>query len=147
MYLDHDEKGVTESPRLLSLLEPGDVILVRERGLKHEIDRIFQRSWWNHVLLYIGNEKVLDASPLKGCHTFKIELGREKYEACKALRPKLPKGERTNIAETALKEFIGKRFSWLQVAKILFFRNFRLKKWQKPFEYEEYKSDVRKVIC
>ncbi|HLD97312.1 MAG TPA: YiiX/YebB-like N1pC/P60 family cysteine hydrolase [Candidatus Nanoarchaeia archaeon] len=134
---------------IFNQFEPGDVILTRERGLKHGIDRVFQRSWWNHVLLYVGDGKVLDASPLKGCTIFSLKPMREKYEAWRVVRPtNLTRQQRRAVAALAVQHFLGKPFSWLQVLGILLFRNFRLRKWQAPFlPGNDFTPTLRNPIC
>ena len=118
-----------DAKRLIRKLKEGDVVLVSERGLQHSINRLLQRSQWHHVMLYVGKGYTIEATPRNGAHTCDLfhDLTEKPYTALKVLRNrKLTAKQRKEIAETALKMFSGKRFSWLQYAKIIIGRTLEL---------------------
>ena len=122
MRLRPEIKRLQDAHNLIKGLHEADVILVSEKGLLHDINRMLQRSKWHHVMLYIGNGRTIEATPKKGAHICDLmyDLTEKDYFAYKILRnKKLTNAQRKKIVNTALKLFLGKRFSWLQYAKIV----------------------------
>ncbi|MBI2143059.1 hypothetical protein HYU20_01830 [Candidatus Woesearchaeota archaeon] len=118
-----------EARKLIRKLKEADVVLVSERGLKHSINRLLQRSKWHHVMLYVGKGYTIEVNPRNGAHTCDLfhDLTEKPYIALKVLRNrKLTAKQRKKITETALRMFSGKRFSWMQFAKIIIGRTLEL---------------------
>ena len=118
-----------DAKRLIRTLKEGDVVLVSERGLWHSMNRLLQRSRWHHIMLYVGKGYTIEVTPRNGAHTCDLfhDLTEKPYRALKVLRNrKLTAKQRKKIAETALRMFSGKRFSWLQYAKIIIGRTLEL---------------------
>lgn len=118
-----------EAKKLIGKLKEGDIVLVSEMGLWHAINRLLQRSKWHHVMLYVGKGYTIEATPRNGAHTCDLfhDLTEKPYIALKVLRNrKLTAKQRKEVAETALRMFSGKRFSWLQYAKIITGRTLEL---------------------
>ena len=122
MRIRPEIRRLRDAQSLIKRLQEADVILVSEKGLLHDINRMLQRSKWHHVMLYIGNGRTIEATPKKGAHICDLmyDLTEKDYFAYKILRnKKLTNAQRKKIVNTALKLFLGKRFSWLQYAKIV----------------------------
>lgn len=119
-----------EARILIKHLRRGDVVLVSEKGLKHLISKLLQRSRWNHVMLYIGKGRTIESTPRKGAHICNLmhDLTRKPYAAYKVLRNmKLSQTERRKVVETALRLFNGKKYSWGQYFKIIIGRTLQLR--------------------
>ena len=124
-------KKLTDAESLIRKLKDGDIVLVSEKGLLHDINRVLQRSKWHHVMLYIGNGRTIEVTPKKGAHICDLmyDLTEKQYFAYKILRnKKLTHGQIKNVISTALKLFLGKKFSWMQYAKIIVGRTLHWKK-------------------
>ena len=83
-------------------------------------------------MLYVGKGETLEATPRNGAHICDLlhDLIEKPYRAIKILRnKKLTAKQRKLIVDTALKLFKGKKFSWVQYAKIIFGRTLEL--WRK----------------
>ncbi len=140
MRLRPEMKRLRDAHNLIKRLQEADIILVSEKGLLHDINRMLQRSKWHHVMLYIGNGRTIEATPKKGAHICDLmyDLTEKEYFAYKVLRnKKLTKVQRKKVVGMALKFFLGKRFSWGQYARIVLGRTLH---WRK----EGNKSLVRK---
>ncbi len=99
-------------------LEPGDILLVSEKGIKHTLNRMLGRSKWHHVMLFIGQGKVLEVTPKKGCHISSLDLDKKSFIGYKAIRNKaLSASEKENLVAKAIKTYHGKNFSWLQLMR------------------------------
>ena len=139
-------QGAGYQPSEQMNFEEGDIIAVSEKGIKHGIDRILQRTEWHHVFLYIGNGMALDASPMAGCHTFKINLTHEKYNAYRVLRhATLAIAERKKLVKKAVSTFLGQKFSFSQVYRIIISRIILADAKNSPDT--SYKCDTRRLIC
>ncbi len=118
-------KRLRDARSIIKRLQEADIILVSEKGLLHDINRILQRSRWHHVMLYIGNGRTIEATPKKGAHICDLmyDLTEKEYFAYKVLRNKrLTSAQRKKVVNMALKFFLGKKFSWGQYARIVFGR-------------------------
>src|SRR3989338_3116225 len=107
---------------LIRRLKEADIVLVREKGLKHAINRILQRSRWHHVMIYIGKGHTMEVTPRNGSHMCDLfhDLTEKQYLAIKVLRDKsLTLLQRKGIARTAVRCFNGRKFSWMQYARIV----------------------------
>ena len=115
---------------IIKHLREGDVVLVSEKGLKHLINKVLQRSRWNHVMLYIGKGRTIESTPRKGAHICNLlhDLTEKPYGAYKVLRNmKLSQKQRRKVAGTALRLFNGKKYSWGQYLKIIVGRTLQLR--------------------
>lgn len=124
-------RKLIDAQRLIKRLQEADVILVSEKGLLHDINRMLQRSKWHHVMLYIGQGRTIEATPKKGAHICDLmyDLTEKEYFAYKILRNKrLIRAQRKKIVNESLKLFLGKKFSWSQYAKIVIGRTLHWKK-------------------
>ncbi|MBI2175960.1 hypothetical protein HYU40_01245 [Candidatus Woesearchaeota archaeon] len=122
-------KRLKDANSLIKKLREADIILVSEKGLLHGINRMLQRSKWHHVMMYMGQGRTIEVTPRKGCHICDLmyDLTEKEYFAYKVLRNKrLTKAQRKRIVNEALKLFLGKKFSWLQYAKIVIGRTLEL---------------------
>ncbi|MBI2550711.1 hypothetical protein HYV83_06070 [Candidatus Woesearchaeota archaeon] len=131
MQLRPEMKRLRDAHSLIKRLREADIILVSEKGLLHDINRMLQRSKWHHVMLYIGNGRTIEATPKKGAHICDLmyDLTEKEYFAYKVLRnKKLTKAQRKKVVNMALKFFLGKKFSWGQYARIVFGRTFHWRK-------------------
>ena len=131
MRLKPGMKRLRDAQNIIKKLLSGDIVLVSEKGMLHSINRTLQRSKWHHVMLYIGDGRTIEVTPKKGAHICDLmyDLTEKPYMAYKILRnKKLSKGQRKKIIDTALKDFLGKKFSWMQYAKIVIGRTLQLKK-------------------
>ncbi len=133
---------------LVKKLLPADILLVSEKGLKHSINRAFGRSRWHHIMLYIGKGRALEVTPRKGCHISNIDLARECYIEYRILRHKKISGaEKKKIVATAIKLFLGKKFSKRQLAKVFFRRLLELKGNRGKASKTGYMPNVNSLIC
>ena len=133
---------------LIEKLEEGDIILVSEKGLKHSLNRAFGRSRWHHIMLYIGQGKVLEVTPRKGCHISKLDLTKECYLGFKALRhAKINDLSRRKIAATAVRIFLGRKFDWRQLIKVFFRRQLVFIGNNGRARKPGYKCNFGSVIC
>ncbi|MBI2581478.1 hypothetical protein HYV85_06790 [Candidatus Woesearchaeota archaeon] len=124
-------KRLRDAHNIIKRLREADVILVSEKGLLHDINRMLQRSKWHHVMLYIGNGRTIEATPKKGAHICDLmyDLTEKEYFAYKVLRNKrLTKAQRKKVVGMALKFFLGKKFSWGQYARIVLGRTLHWRK-------------------
>ncbi len=131
MKLKPEEKRLSAAHRLIGMLRKADIILVSEKGLLHSINRVLQRSKWHHVMMYIGQGRTIEVTPKKGSHICDLmyDLTEKDYFAYKILRPKkLSDRQRKKIVNTALKFFLGKKFSWVQYGRIVFGRTWHWRK-------------------
>ena len=132
-------------------LEIGDIVVICERGLKHTIDRIVQRTKkWHHVMLYIGKGMVLEVTPRKGCHIAHLMPTLRRCIEFKVLRAKkLSAGKKKLMVTTAIKLFNSKKFSTVQIIKILMFREFPFlnKLYGSKLSYVNRQCDTKRVIC
>lgn len=122
---------LADAQKLIRKLKDADVVLVSEKGLLHSINRVLQRSKWHHVMLYIGQGRTIEATPRNGAHICDLlhDLTEKPYIAWKILRnKKLTAMQRQEIVNTALKLFEGKKFSWVQYAKIVLGRTMHWRK-------------------
>ncbi|MEK6837250.1 MAG: hypothetical protein AABX69_01245 [Nanoarchaeota archaeon] len=139
MRLRPEMKRLRNAHNIIKRLCEADIVLVSERGLLHSVNRALQRSKWHHVMLYIGNGRTIEATPKKGAHICDLmyDLTEKDYFAYKILRnKKLTKAQRRGVVKMALKLFLGKRFSWLQYAKIVIGRTLHWKK-----------DDNKSIVC
>lgn len=140
-----------ERKSLINKLLPADILLVSEKGLKHSINRALGGSRWHHIMLYLGKGKAMEVTPTKGCHISELDLTRDCYIEYKALRHKKISGtKKKKIVATAVKLFLGRKFSWLQLAKVFFRRLLGLKgngcaasAASKP----DYNNGFNRLIC
>ncbi len=131
MQLRPEMKRLRDAHNLIKKLQEADIILVSEKGLLHDINRMLQRSKWHHVMLYIGNGRTIEATPKKGAHICDLmyDLTEKEYFAYKVLRnKKLTKVQRKKVVDMALKFFLGKKFSWGQYARIVLGRTLHWRK-------------------
>ncbi|MBI2580543.1 hypothetical protein HYV85_01915 [Candidatus Woesearchaeota archaeon] len=138
-------------------LAAGDVILICEKGLKHAMDRFFQRTKkWHHVMLYIGKGKVLEVTPLKGCRISMLSLSRKRYKAVKVLRAaKLRFQAKKQLVQEAVKTFLGKRASVKAFLKLMLVRALplvsELVSWlslsKLSQRYKRYKCNTKDIVC
>ncbi len=120
--LKQEMKRLEYAQHIIKKLQEADIVLVSEKGLLHSLNRMLQRSKWHHVMLYIGNGRTIEVTPKKGAHICDLmyDLTEKQYFAYKILRNKeLSDRQRKKITGTALKLFLGKKFSWAQYAKII----------------------------
>ena len=119
-----------EARKLVKKLKVGDIVLISEKGLKHMLNKLLQRSKWNHVMLYMGKGQTMEVTPRNGAHICDLmhDLTEKPYAAWKALRfKKLTDSQRKSITKTALKLFKGKKFAPVQYAKIILGRSLHWK--------------------
>ena len=122
MEFKQELRRLKAAQRIIKKLRRADIVLVSERGLLHSINRTLQRSKWHHVMLYIGEGRTLEVTPKKGAHICDLvyDLTEKSYIAYKVLRNrKFTDRQRGKVVETAIKLFLGKKFSWMQYAKII----------------------------
>lgn len=110
---------------LASKLEVGDVLVLCERGIINSIHRLIQRTKkWHHVLLYVGNGKTLEVTPMKGCHISEFNVTSRRCKKFAVLRSKkLTQSQKKGLVKKAIRVFNGKKFSQLQPLKMLIFRH------------------------
>lgn len=133
---------------IIKKLLPADILLVSEKGLKHSINRMLGRSKWHHIMLYIGKGKVVEVTPRKGCHISKLDLTRDCYIEYRALRHKKISGtEKKRIVATAVKLFLGQKFSWRQLTKVFFRRLVELKGNRSNSSKPDYRKKANCLIC
>lgn len=141
-----------EKNALIKKLAVGDIVAVCERGLTHFLNRIAQRTRrWHHVMLYIGSGKVLEAIPMRGCVISNLNLTRKRYHSFKVLRNNLLHVcKKKRIVANAIKLFLGKKFSHLQVIKIFLFRMFIFKNKRNVLPKGQtmaYQCNTDQVVC
>ena len=133
---------------IIKKLKEGDIILISEKGLKHSLNRALGRSRWHHIMLYIGQGRVLEATPRKGCHISKLDLTKECYLGFKALRhAKINDLSRRKIAATAVRIFLGRKFDWWQLIKVFFRRQLVFMGNNGRACRPGYKCNFGSVIC
>lgn len=133
---------------LIKRLRQADVLLVSEKGLKHSLNRALGRSRWHHIMLYIGQDRVLEATPRKGCHIAKLDLTKECFLGYKALRhAKINDLSRRKIVATAVKIFLGRKFDWQQLIKVYLRRQLSFIGNNGKACRPGYKCNVQSVIC
>ena len=137
-----------ETRKISKLMQVADIAVLCERGLKHTLDRWVQRTKrWHHVLLYLGNGKALEVTPRKGCYISELNLSRKRCLQFKILRNyKIPATARKRVADTAIKLFIGKKFSGSQIQRILLFRKLGLRRKEATLT-GAHKLKINWVIC
>ena len=150
------EKRIQDSPaNLIRSLKEGDIVVICERGLKHTIDRILQRTKkWHHVMLYTSKGMVLDVTPRKGCFIAPLKPTLERCIEFKVLRTKKLSAEQKKAMVTrAIALFNGKKFSELQIFSILLFRELAFWKMHSKSRLQQavlkapHECDTRRVIC
>ncbi len=137
-----------ETSEIARIMQSADIAVLCERGLKHTLDRWVQRTKrWHHLLLYLGNSKALEVTPRKGCHISELDLSRKRCIQFKIMRnDKISSAARKRVTDTAIKLFLGRKFSLQQMWKIIFFRNLRLRKKEAMLN-KEHKIASQKVTC
>ena len=134
---------------LLKSLREGDMIFVNEKGLPNFLGRLLQRYEWHHVLLYLGDGKVLEAIPIKGCRVSSLKLD-SRYNGLKILRYKgISPAQRRKLVANAVRTFLNKKFSWLQILKTLLAREFWLGRLLRLrfASWKNYKCNPNAVMC
>lgn len=130
--------------KLIRKLKEADVVLVSEKGLKHAINRTLARSRWHHIMLYIGEGKALEVTPRKGGHISPIDFTKDCYIAYRVIRNrKMTDEERRLLAKGAVDRFLGSRFDWAHLIKVMLRRSLY---WKMP-RGQDYKPNGKKVIC
>lgn len=130
-------------------LEEGDVICINERGLRNSLMRTVQGYKWHHMMLYLGNGKVLEAIPLKGCIILKLNIDK-RYNGVKILRAaRVPIKKRKLVALKAVEYFCGRKFSFIQLMKAFLTRKLRFQLFlgQKPNNWKETLLSPDKAMC
>ena len=133
---------------LIKKLKEADVLLVSEKGLKHSLNRALGRSRWHHVMLYIGQGRVLEATPRKGCHISKLDLTKERYFRYRALRHgKVNDLSRRKIVATAVRIFLGRKFDWRHLIKVFLRRQLIFIGNNGRARRPGYKCSISSIIC
>ncbi len=111
---------------LFKRLKKGDIIFVHEKGIHNFLGKIVQLNRWHHVMLYIGDGKVLEAVPVKGCIITPLKLDN-RYHGVKIMRFNGILGvQRKQLINSAITTFLHKKFSGLQAFRTFFMRKFGL---------------------
>ena len=135
---------------LIMKLEPGDILLVSEKGVKHTLNRTLGRSRWHHVMLYTGNGNVLEVTPKKGCHISELNLDKKSFIGYKALRNNnLTPEQKKRLVSDAIRTFHGRAFSWRQLAKATLRRvvDWKSNGFRKLKPDPNRNHDAEKIIC
>ena len=135
---------------LFKRLKKGDIIFVHEKGILNFIGKILQRYRWHHAMLYIGDGKVLQAIPIKGCVISPLKLD-DRYHGVKVLRYRgISETQRKQLIKSAISTFFRKKFSLLHAFKTLFVRELGLGSLLlllSGFKLGNYKCNTDTLTC
>ncbi len=136
---------------LIGKLKEADVVLVSEKGIRHAVNRVLQRSKWHHVMLYIGQGRTLEVTPRNGAHICDLlhDLTEKHYVAIKALRnSKLTEKNKDEIIRYAIKNFLKKKFSLTQYVRIVLGRRLHWKDGNRSLVCRPgHKCNIESVVC
>lgn len=137
-----------ETNNIARMMQIADIAVLCERGLKHTIDRLVQRTKrWHHVLLYLGKGKALEVTPRKGCHISELNFSLKRCIQFKILRnDKISAVAKKKLTENAIRLFLGKKFSTRQIWRILLFRYLRLRKKEAMLN-KAHRIESQKILC